>query len=384
MKSYTIPVIAGDGIGPEVIAEGMKVLDAAAEVHGFRIDWLHLPFGADYYLQTGELLSADAMASLAQHKAIYFGACGDPRVPPGILEKGLVIAIRKFCDQYVNLRPVKLLDGIEGPLKNKSPEEIDFVVVRENTEDFYISAGGRAQKGRTERKMDVSRKLYRTRLDVTVDTDADEIAYQLGMLSRTGCERVIRYAFELARTRRKRLAMVDKANVLTEMYSLWRDVFERVASDYPNVKTDYFLVDAVCMWFIRNPELFDVVVAPNMFGDIITEIGAAIQGGLGVSPGANINPQGTGMFEPIHGSAPPLKGLNQANPIATIWAGAMMLGFLGEREAADAVVQAISQNLKAGRTRTADLNGTSSTSEVGDDIAARVFSLETNAIDRSL
>ena len=377
MNKYVIPVIAGDGIGPEVIAEGIKVIDAAAQAHDFRVEWKLLPYGADHYLRTGELLSPKALEELASYPAIYFGACGDERVPPGTLEKGLVIAIRNYCDQYVNLRPVKLLRGIKGPLRDKTADQIDFVVVRENTEDFYIAAGARAAQGESSATLEVKRILYRLRFRIEVDSDADEIAYQLGLLSRAGSERVLRYAFELARSRRRRLAVVDKANVLTEIYSFWREMVHRVAPDYPDVKVDFFLIDAVCMWFINAPEIFDVVVSPNMFGDIITEVGAAIQGGLGISPGANINPRGTSMFEPIHGSAPPFKGLNKANPIATIWAGALMLDFLGENAAFASVMEAIQQNLIDGRVRTADIGGTSSTSQVGDDIANRVCAART-------
>lgn len=374
MKEYTIPVLPGDGIGPEIIAEGMKVLEAAAAVHGIRINWARYPHGADHYLATGELISLETLRELSHYKAIYFGASGDHRIPPGILERGIVLAIRFYFDQYINLRPVRLLEGVETPLRTKRPPDIDFVVVRENTEDFYIGAGGRCQKGKTKAGLEIIRQLYRIKFGLEIDSDASEAAYQLGFITREGARRVFRYAFALARKRKKHLSLVDKANILTEIYSLWREEFDQVAGDYPDVKTDYNFVDATSMWFVKNPEFFDVVVMPNMFGDILTDLGAMIQGGLGLAPGGNINPQGTSMFEAIHGSAPKYKGLNKVNPIATIWAGALLLESLGEQAAAETVVRAIEKNLKEGRVRTYDLGGSSKTSEVGDDIARLIQS----------
>ncbi|MEM2925363.1 MAG: isocitrate/isopropylmalate family dehydrogenase [Methanocellales archaeon] len=369
MVKYKIPVIAGDGIGPEVIAEGKKVLDAASEVMGFEIEWIDFPNGADHYLKTGELISEETLKELSKYKAIYLGSIGDDRVKPGILEKGILLTLRFYFDQYINLRPVKLLEGVETPLKGKTPKDIDFVVVRENTEDFYIGIGGRAKKGASKQELEVIRRLYKIKFNLDIESDSEEVAYQIGAVTREGCERVIKYAFELARQRRKHLSSVDKANVLTEVYGFWREIFSEIAKSYPDVKTDFNFVDAITMWFVKNPEWFDVVVAPNMFGDIITDLGAMIQGGLGLAPGGNINPTGTSMFEPIHGSAPKYKGLNKVNPIATIWAGAMLLENLGEREAAKLIVKAIEQNLKEGKVRTYDLGGSSKTSEVGDDIA---------------
>lgn len=368
MAQYKVPVMAGDGIGPEVIAEGKKVLEAAAEVHGFDIEWIDYPHGADHYLATGELISEDALRELEQYKAIYLGAVGDDRVKPGVLEKGILLAMRFHFDQYTNLRPVKLLEGVWTPLRDKGPKDIDFTVVRENTEDFYIGIGGSTKKRVSMHELDVIRKLYKVKFDLDIDSDSDEIAYQIGMISREGTERVIRYAFELARNSRKHLSSVDKANVLTDIYGLWRRVFEEVATDFPDVKTDFNYVDAMTMWFVKNPEWFDIVVTPNMFGDIITDLGAMIQGGLGFAPGGNINPKGTSMFEPIHGSAPKYKGMNMANPIATIWAGSMLLEHLSEKEAADTVVNAIERNIREGKVKTRDMGGLSSTSDVGDNI----------------
>jgi isocitrate/isopropylmalate dehydrogenase len=374
MTQYKIPVIPGDGIGPEIVAEGRKVLDTAGEVYGFDIEWIEYPHGAEHYLETGELLSEDTLAELSGYDAIYLGSIGDPRIPPGVLEQGILLTARFYFDQYINLRPVKLLKGVATPLKGKGPEDIDFVVVRENTEDLYIGVGGRAAAGRSSDTAEIVRSLYQVKFDLDVETDADEIAYQIGLISRQGSERVIRYAFELASdpARKKHLSSVDKANVMTDIYGFWREVFTTVAGEYPDVETDFNFVDAICMWFVKNPEWFDVVVTPNMFGDIITDLGAMIQGGLGLAPGGNINPDGVSMFEPIHGSAPKHRGLNKVNPIATIWAGAMLIEEIGRRDAAQAIVGAIEENLLEGNVKTYDLGGSAGTSAVGDDIAGRL------------
>ncbi|MEA1908287.1 MAG: isocitrate/isopropylmalate dehydrogenase family protein [Euryarchaeota archaeon] len=374
MTQYKIPVIPGDGIGPEIVAEGKKVLDTAGEVYGFDIDWIRYPHGAEHYLETGELMSEDTLKELSGYDAIYLGSIGDPRIPPGVLEQGILLTARFYFDQYINLRPVKLLKGVATPLKDKGPEEIDFVVVRENTEDLYIGVGGRGSAGKSHGTAEIVRNLYHVKFDLDVETDADEIAYQIGLISRQGSERVIKYAFELASgpTRKQHLSSVDKANVMTDIYGFWREVFTSVADGYPNIETDFNFVDAICMWFVKNPEWFDVVVTPNMFGDIITDLGAMIQGGLGLAPGGNINPDGVSMFEPIHGSAPKHKGLNKVNPIATIWAGAMLIEELGERDAAQSIIGAIEANLADGNVKTYDLGGSASTSDVGDDIARRL------------
>ncbi len=370
---YKVPVIPGDGIGPEIVAEGMKVAEAAAEKHGFDLEWMEYSLGADHYLKTGELVGEETLKDLSQYRAIYLGSIGDPRVKPGVLEKGVLLAMRFYFDQYVNLRPVKLLEGVWTPLKEKGPKDIDFVVVRENTEDFYIGIGSRAKAGKSRDEFEVIRSLYDVKFGLDVESDSEEIAYQIGMISKEGTQRVIKYAFDLAMKRGKHLSSVDKANVLSDIYGFWREEFERLSRDYPEVSTDFNFVDAITMWFVKNPEWFDVVVAPNMFGDIITDLGAMIQGGLGLAPGANINPEGTSMFEPIHGSAPKYKGMNKVNPIATIWAGAMLLEHLGEQAAADDVIRAIETNIKRGKVRTYDMGGSSTTSDVGDDIAAIVL-----------
>jgi 3-isopropylmalate dehydrogenase len=370
MASYRIPVIAGDGIGPEVIAEGKKVVEAAGEVYGYDVEWIDLPHGCDHYLKTGETISEDTLKELSNYRAIYLGAVGDERkVKTGILEQGILLKLRFYFDQYINLRPVKLLDGVESPIKNKTYKDIDFYVVRENTEDFYAGLGGRGIKGLSHQHLKLKRELYSVKFDLDILTDSDEIAYQIGVISREGARRIIDYSFQLARNRKKHLSSVDKANVMTDIYGLWREVFQEMAKKYPDVRTDFNFVDAVTMWFVKNPEFFDVVVAPNMFGDIITDLGAMLQGGLGLAPGGNINPEGTSMFEPMGGSAPKYKGMNKVNPIAAIWAGALMMEHLGEGEAARAIVNAIETNLRERKVRTYDLGGTSKTSDVGSDIA---------------
>ncbi|HPJ29932.1 MAG TPA: isocitrate/isopropylmalate dehydrogenase family protein [Methanothrix sp.] len=369
---YKVPVIPGDGIGPEIVREGQKVAEAAADKHGFSIEWTEYDLGADHYLKTGELVGEETLKELSGYRAIYLGSIGDPRVKPGVLEKGVLLAMRFYFDQYVNLRPVKLLEGVWTPLKDKGPQDIDFTVVRENTEDFYIGIGSRAGAGKSRDEFEVIRALYEVKFGLDVESDSEEIAYQIGMISREGTRRVIKYAFDLAMKRRKHLSSVDKANVLSDIYGFWREEFMALSARYPEVETDFNFVDAITMWFVKNPEWFDVVVAPNMFGDIITDLGAMIQGGLGLAPGANINPEGTSMFEPIHGSAPKYRGQNKVNPIATIWAGAMLLEHLGEVAAAEDVIRAIETNIKRGKVRTYDMGGRATTSEVGDDIAAIV------------
>ncbi|HID44057.1 MAG TPA: isocitrate/isopropylmalate dehydrogenase family protein [Archaeoglobaceae archaeon] len=373
MKKYKIAVIPGDGIGPEIIEEGKKVIDAVSEKENFEIEWIEYPFGADHYLETNELLSEEALKEMEKMDAIYLGALGDPRLEPGILEKGILLALRFYFDQYINLRPVKLLEGVECPLKDKKPEDIDFVVVRENTEDFYVGIGNRAEEGRNRQELEVLRSIYTIKFGLDIDVEGDEIAYQIGVVSRKGVERVIRYAFELAKKRgNKRVTSVDKANVLSHVYNFWRSIVEEVSKDYPGIDYEFNFVDAITMWFVKNPEWYQTVVTPNMFGDIITDLGAMIQGGLGFAPGGNINPDGVSMFEPIHGSAPKYKGMNIANPIATIWAGAMMLDEIGEEKAGGDIVRAIEEVMKEGKVRTKDLGGNSTTSDMGDAIAEKV------------
>ncbi len=373
MTTYKIASIPGDGVGKEVVPVGMKVIDAAADKYGFKVSWAKFPFGSDHYLKTGEVLSDSSVKELGKYDSIFLGALGDPRVKPGVLEGGVLLKLRFAFDQYINLRPVKLLPSIKSPVAGKGPADIDFDVVRENTEDFYVGIGGRAKKGKSNAKLEVVRELYKTKFGLDIETDADEIAYQIGMISRAGAERVIKYAFELCKSKgKKRVTSVDKANVLTDIYGLWREVCEKTAKGYPNITLEYNYVDAITMYFLTKPEWFDVVVAPNMFGDIITDLGAAVQGGIGLAASGNINPEGVSMFEPVHGSAPDIAGRNIANPVATILAGALMMQELGEKKAADSIVKATEAVLAEGKVRTGDLGGKSKTTEVGDAVIAKL------------
>ncbi|MBI4258001.1 MAG: isocitrate/isopropylmalate dehydrogenase family protein [Thaumarchaeota archaeon] len=373
MTAHKVPVIPGDGIGPEIIREGKKVLEAVGEVDGFDLNWIEYPFGADHYLATGELISENSLKELKKYKVVYLGALGDPRVQPGVLELGILLKFRFYMDEYVNLRPVKLYEGVKTPLANKGPSDIDFTVVRENTEDFYVGIGSRVKTAKSKQTLDLVREMYHLRFGIDLQSDAGEVAYQIGVITRKGAKRIIKYSFDYAKSHgRKKVTAVDKANVLTHMYGMWREVFQEVAKGYPGISTDMAFVDATCMWFVKNPEWFEVVVMPNLFGDILSDLGAMIQGGLGIAPGGNINPEGTSMFEPIHGSAPKYKGKNVVNPIATILAGGLLLDQLGLRSSAAKVEKAVQAVLKAGKVRTQDLGGKASTSQMGDAITKKI------------
>ncbi len=317
---HKIAVIPGDGTGPEVVREGLKVLDAVSKKFGFKYETKEFDFSGQRYLKTGKLVDDTDVAELKKFEAIYLGAVGDPDVKPGIIETGVLLKLRFALDQYINLRPVKLYNSEFCPLKDKKPEDIDFVVVRENSEGLYKGMGNFEKK----------------------DTP-DEVATQISYNTRKGVERCIRYAFEFTRKRnkRKQLTLCGKTNVLTYAWDLWQRTFNEVAKEYPDVKTDYAHVDATTMWFVKNPEWFDVIVTDNMFGDIITDLGAMIQGGMGIAAGGNINPAGVSMFEPIGGSAPKYTGKNVINPLAAICALGMLLENIGEEKAAAAVEAAV-------------------------------------------
>jgi 3-isopropylmalate dehydrogenase len=344
-KEYHISVIPGDGTGPEVVAEGIKVLQALADEFNFGLNFTHYDIGGEHYKATGEILPEHILESIAESNAIYLGAIGHPDVKPGILEKGILLKLRFYYDQYINLRPVKLYEGVETPLKDKGPSDIDLVVVRENTEGLYAGAGGRLKYG-----------------------TADEVAVQESINTRKGVERCIRYAFEYCRKRnqRKKLTLCGKTNVLTFAFDLWERTFNEVAKEYPDIETDYAHVDAICMWMVKNPEWFDVIVTDNMFGDIITDLGAMIQGGMGIAAGANINPEGISMFEPIGGSAPKYTGKNIINPIAAISAAQIMLETLGEPKAASLVEECVVRVLRDDLKDVAAGKMGYSTQEVGD------------------
>ena len=342
---YKIAVIPGDGTGPEVVREGLKVLEAVGNKFSLKYETIHYDFGGDRYLRTGEILPESSLKELETMSAIYLGAVGHPEVKPGILEKGLLLKLRFSLDQYINLRPVKLYNADFCPLRDKSEKDVDFVVVRENSEGLYKGMGEFQNKG-----------------------TKDEVAIQISHNTYKGVERCIRYAFEYARKRnkQKKVTLCGKTNVLTYAWDLWERTFYVVAKEYPDIKTDYAHVDATCMWFVKNPEWFDVLVTDNMFGDIITDLGAMVQGGMGIAAGGNINPQGVSMFEPIGGSAPKYTGKNVINPLAAICALAMLLEEIGEEKAAKVVEDAA---IKVVKTKLKSLGAGKmgySTSEVGD------------------
>ncbi len=284
-----------------------------------------------------------------------------------------MLALRFHFDQYINLRPIRLLDGIQSVLKNKEHKDINMTFIRENTEDFYVAIGDRVNKKQSKKLLELKRNLYNIKFGLDIETDTDEIAYQIGVISKQGAKRVIEYAFNRAKkSDRKKVTSVDKANVLTNVYGLWRDVFEEVSTEYPDIHHEYALVDAVAMWMVKNPESFDVVVTPNLFGDILTDLGAIIQGGMGLAPGGNISIENLSMYEPIHGSAPKYKNKGIVNPIATIWAGAMMMQELGEEESYNKIMKSIQHVIKDGKIRTKDIGGSATTSEVGDEIVKHI------------
>ena len=342
---YRIAVIPGDGTGPEVVREAMKALEATAELGGFDFESRLFDFGGDRYLATGQVMNEEDLEELRSYEAILLGAIGHPDVKPGILEQGILLNIRFALDQYINLRPVKLYAGVDTPLKDKGPEDIDFVVVRENTEGLYSGTGGFLRKG-----------------------TAFEVAVQESVNTRKGVERCLRFAYDYCRRRDKdrKLTLCGKTNVLTYAWDLWERTFNELAPEYPDIETDYAHVDAICMWFVKNPEWFDVVVTDNMFGDIITDLGAMIQGGMGIAAGGNINPDGTSMFEPIGGSAPKYTGKNVINPLAAICAVQMMMYHLGEVDAAARIERAVMKVCASDiKSLSANQMG-KSTSEVGD------------------
>lgn len=358
-KTHKIAVIPGDGTGPEVVREGLKVMEAAAGKFDFALQVSEFDFGGDRYIKTGEVLPETAVEELKQFDAIYLGAIGHPDVKPGVLEKGILLRLRFELDQYINLRPVKLYPGVETPLKNKGPEEIDYVVVRENTGGIYTGTGGFSMKG-TEQEVAVQSMVY-TRYQV---------------------DRCLRFAFEYARKYGKKargigehntLGLVGKTNVLTYVFDLWERAFHELGErEYPDVKREYFHVDATCMWMVKSPEWFDVLVTANMFGDIITDLGAITQGGMGIAAGGNINPEGVSMFEPIGGSAPKYTGKNVINPLAAIAAGGMLLQTLGEDKAAQAVESSV-MKVTAEKIKSLAVGKMGyTTSEVGDLVAAGI------------
>jgi tartrate dehydrogenase/decarboxylase/D-malate dehydrogenase len=349
---HRIAVIPGDGIGKEVVPEGQRVLEAAARRFGFELGWTEFDWSCERFTKTGRMMPEDGLEQLAACDAIFLGAVGAPGVPDHVSLWGLLIPIRRTFQQYVNLRPVRLLKGVRTPLADRSPAEIDMVIVRENNEGEYSEIGGRLYKG----------------------TDA-ELAVQQAVFTRKGCDRVMRYAFELARTRpRKHVTSATKSNGIIHSMPYWDERFAAMAREYPDVKTAQYHIDILTAHFVQHPDWFDVVVGSNLFGDILSDLGPAIAGSIGLAPGGNINPEKThpSMFEPVHGSAPDIAGKGIANPVAQIWTGAMLLEHLGHVAAAHAVVRAIETLVAEGKTVTRDLGGKASTREVGETLAALI------------
>ena len=345
---YTIAVIPGDGVGPEVTDEALKVLERAASLFKFSYRTTTYPFGADHYLATHEFMPPGQLDEFRTMDAIYLGAIGDPRLPPGLVERGVIAATRFGLDLYINLRPIKLYAEHLCPLKGKTPRDIDMVVVRENTEDLYTGIGGHFKKG-----------------------TPDEVVIANQIFTRKGVERAIRYAFELARARggKKKLTLVDKSNAI-EVQQLWRRTIEEVGSEFTDIEQEYAYVDAACMWMVKNPETFDVIVTTNLFGDIITDLGAMLQGGMGVAASGNIHPGKVSLFEPIHGSAPKYKGRNSVSPVAAIAAVGMLLDYVGEHRAAAAIENTIAGLLSSKRIPSLDASSGLKTSEIGDLVCA--------------
>lgn len=359
MSDYRIAVIPGDGVGPEISTEAMAVVTTAARIHGFGVDFELFDWSCDRYLEVGSMMPDDALDTLTPFDAIFLGCIGDAAKVPDHISLDALLRIRKGFDQYVNLRPIRLYEGVPTPVSTASADTLDILVIRENTEGEYSAIGG-----------------------IFKEASDDAFALQTAVFTRKGCERVMRYAFDQARSRQKlgtegivgRVTNCTKSNALNFSMVFWDSVFEDVAREYPGVETDAALVDAITMWFVKNPDYFDVVVASNLFGDIITDLGAMLQGGMGFAAGGNINPERSfpSMFEPIHGSAPKYTGQGVINPIASIEAMRMMLDHLGESGAASAIGQAVAAVLRDGRVRTRDIGGTSSTSEVGEAIRGRL------------
>ncbi|RRN74350.1 tartrate dehydrogenase [Peribacillus simplex] len=360
MDVYKIAVIAGDGIGPEVINEGVKVLKKVAGIAGdFSFEFTYFPWGCEYYLEHGKMLPEDGLEQLMKFDAVYLGAVGYPGVPDHISLRELLLKIRKQFDQYVNVRPVKLLQGAPCPLKDVTRDQIDMIVIRENSEGEYSGAGDWLFKGKPE-----------------------EVVLQTGVFSRKGTERIIRYAYELARKTGRTLTSISKANALNYSMVFWDQVFEEIGIEYPEVETNSYLVDAASMFFVKQPERFQIVVTSNLFGDIITDLGAAIAGGMGLAAGANLNPERIypSMFEPIHGSAPDIAHQGIANPLAAIWSASQILDFFGHEEWGAKVLDVIERVMVDKKALTPDMGGVASTEEVGDEVVALLAALQTNQV----
>jgi len=372
---YKIALFPGDGVGPELINEGVKVIDKAAELDKFEVEWIKYPHGAEHFLETQELLTEKVLKEIKNScNAIYCGTF-DTSLINAHTGKHISSILKDYFDQFISLRPIKLMPTIESPLANKTYNEIDFVVIRENTEDFYVGISGRAKNDKNRNKLEINKSAIKVKIGIDIETKSNEISYQIGVLSKKGCERIIKYAFEFAKIKNiPKILFVDKANILN-YYGFWRECVDKIAKDYKNIEYEFGLIDATLMNLIRQPEKHKMIVAPSLFGDILSDLGSVLQGGLLFGAKASINPDSISMFEPIHGSAPKLKGQGIINPIATIWAGALMLDNIGQNKASALILKAIEHVLKEGRTRTQDIDGNNTTSEMGDSIMDKLIEI---------
>ena len=370
---YKIAVFPGDGVGPELINEGIKLVEKAAELDKFEIEWVKYLHGAEHYAETKEVLSEKILKDIKNScNAIYCGPFDKINEVP---EKSIPSAIREYFDQFVSLRPIRLFPGIESPLAGKANNKIDFIVIRENTEDFYVRAGGKAKNGKSRHQLVINKSMCKAKFSLDMETKGSEIAYQIGVLSRKGCDRIIKYAFDYAKNKnKKKLTFVDKADAL-DCYNFWRESVDKISKGYQDIEYSFSLVNTAVMQFMRQPEKYEVIVAPNMFGDILQDLGTIIQGGLAFGARGNTNPESISMFEPIHGSAPKLKNQNIVNPIATIWAAALMLENIGQQKVSNLIIKAIEDVLREGKTRTQDLDGHNTTAEMGDAIVDKFVEL---------
>ncbi len=373
---YKIAFFAGDGVGPELINEGIKLIDKAAELDKFEIEWIKYPHCSEHYLETKELLSEDILKEIKNNcNAIYCGTFDNFILEPQIKVQGIPTMIRNYFDQFASIRPIKLLPSVESSIAGKTYKDIDFVIIREFTEDFYVGASGKARKGKNKQLLEINKNSSKIKLAINIEARGNEVAYQIGVLSRKACDRIIKYAFDYSKiNNNKKITFIDKADKL-DYYNFWRESVDKIAKEYPGLEYEFSLIDTTVMQFIRQPERFKVIVAPNMFGDVLQDLGTIIQGGLAFGARGNINPEGISMFEPIHACAYKLKGHGIVNPIATLWAGALLLENIGQKKASDLTMKAIEAVLKDGRMRTQDLDGHNTTSEMADAIIDKFVEL---------
>ena len=368
---YKIAVFPGDGVGPELINEGIKIIEKAAELGKFNVEFVKYPHGAEHYAETKEILNEKILKEIKNScNAIYCGTFGNE------IKKFNDIPnfIKTYFDQFASLRPIKLLPGAESAIAGKTANEIDFVIIRENTEDFCVGMCGKTKNNKNKQQFDISKSAFKAKFGIDIETK-NELAYQIGVLSRKGCDRAVKFAFEYAKSRnKKKITAIDKSNMM-EFYNFWRESIDNISKEYSDVEYEYELIDAAVMNFIRQPEKYKIILATNLFGDILGDLGTIMQGNLAFAARGNISPEGISMFEPVHGSAPQLKDKGIINPIATIWAGALMLDIIGETKSGDLILKAIESILKEGRTRTSDLDGSNTTSEMGDAIADKFVEL---------